>query len=184
VWLDHLSLSRFTDGLVDVTRGATDITVSWCLFRDHDTVMLIGGSVADVGDAEIRVTLHHNRFDGTNQRHPRLRYGRVHAFNNHFRRWGSYGMGISQRGQLRAERNIYEAGDNRSAVIHRVGDDPNDGLVRSVTEWRINNADVQENDRDDVFHPGDVYDFMVEEPNEALRDRIGNGVGWRDVPLP
>lgn len=184
VWVDHVTFEDFTDGLLDVTVGATNVTVSWCRFRDHDKVMLIGSSVDHVEDEAIRVTLHHNWFDGTNQRHPRLRYGKVHVFNNYYRSWGAYGIGASQRGEVRSQRNIFEAGGNRDAITTQVGDDPEAGRVRSDNDRRVNGASISEREADAVFEPGDDYPYVMEAADDALRDRIRGGAGWREVAGP
>ena len=77
VWVHHCSFSDYGDGLIDIKEAATDITVSWSYFTNHDKVMLISASTKDTQDDVIRVTLHHNWFKDTKQRHPRLRFGRV-----------------------------------------------------------------------------------------------------------
>ena len=73
VWVHHCSFSDYGDGLIDIKEAATDITVSWSYFTNHDKVMLISASTKDTQDDVIRVTLHHNWFKDTKQRHPRLR---------------------------------------------------------------------------------------------------------------
>ncbi|CAF1873226.1 BnaC04g56920D [Brassica napus] len=52
--------------------------------------MLIGADPSHVDDRCIRVTVHHCFFDGTRQRQPRLRFGKVHLYNNYTRNWGIY----------------------------------------------------------------------------------------------
>jgi pectate lyase len=183
IWIDHVSLSDFDDGLIDITRAATDVTVSWCRFEDHNKVMLIGASAESTGDVAIRVTLHHNFFDGTSRRHPRLRFGRVHAFNNYLRRWESYGMASSMYGQLLSEHNIFEADESTDAVITQ-DLDPHDGAVESRRDWQLNGAEVDENDTELVFEASDTYAYSLEDANDALRDAIEDGAGRRDVPFP
>jgi pectate lyase len=63
------------DGLLDVTRGSTAVTISNNWFRDHDKVMLLGHDDGYVRDRNMRVTLAFNRF-GPNckQRMPRSDY--------------------------------------------------------------------------------------------------------------
>ena len=48
--------------------------------------MLIGNSdsPAPVTDGKLRVTLHHNEFSDLGQRAPRVRFGKVDAYNNHY----------------------------------------------------------------------------------------------------
>ena len=38
VWIDHCSLSKATDGLIDVTKNSTNVTVSNCYFENHNKV--------------------------------------------------------------------------------------------------------------------------------------------------
>ena len=100
VWVDHDSFSdgdhpdsqsptffgrpfQVHDGELDITKGADLVTVSWSAFREHDKTMLIGSSDTATGDAgKLRVTLHHDLFDGVLERAPRVRFGQVHVFDN------------------------------------------------------------------------------------------------------
>lgn len=175
VWLHHNSFSNYGDGLVDITLQSTDITVSWCKFSHHDKTMLISASVDHTDDTVIEVTLHHNWFTQTEQRHPRLRYGKVHAFNNYFDGWGKYGMGCSQKGQCLSEGNIFEPDDDTDAIVKVVGEDPDYGKVKSVDDWLIGGATVQENGT--VWDPSDHYSYTVETADESLRSDIENSAG-------
>ena len=71
-----------------------------CHFARHDKTMLIGADPTHVGDRCIRVTIHHCFFDGTRQRHPRLRFGKVHLYNNYTRSWGIYAVCASVESQV------------------------------------------------------------------------------------
>ena len=62
--------------------------------------MLIGADPTHVGDRCIRVTIHHCFFDGTRQRHPRVRFGKVHLYNNYTRNWGIYAVCASVESQV------------------------------------------------------------------------------------
>jgi pectate lyase len=184
VWIDHSSFSRFGDGLVDVTRGATDVTISWCRFSEHDKVVLIGASPAHDGDRAIRVTLHHNHFERTGERHPRLRFGKVHAYNNYYEAWGSYGAAASMLGELASEANVYQAGWDRDAIITRSGRDPAAGYARSLGDLLLDGARVHEREPARVFDPREFYASAVEPADEALVGRVARGAGWRDVRMP
>jgi pectate lyase len=138
VWIDH---NRFADqrtrddtqpvyfghryqvhdGLVDITHQSDHVTVSWNQFATHDKVMLIGNSDSATEDRErLRVTLHHNLFDNTGQRTPRVRFGKVHVYNNVYRadRNASYrsSWGAGTESQLYAERNYFHMSASFSPV--------------------------------------------------------------------
>lgn len=73
---------------------------SRCHFSMHDKTMLIGADSSHITDRCIRVTIHHCFFDGTRQRHPRLRFGKVHLYNNYTRNWGIYAVCASVEAQV------------------------------------------------------------------------------------
>ncbi|GJN11460.1 hypothetical protein PR202_ga29655 [Eleusine coracana subsp. coracana] len=117
IWIDRCTLVNYEDGLIDITRQSTDITVSRCHFARHDKTMLIGADPTHVEDRCIRVTIHHCFFDGTRQRHPRLRFGKVHLYNNYTRDWGIYAVCASVKAQIVSHCNIYEAGQSSKTVF-------------------------------------------------------------------
>jgi pectate lyase len=90
-WIDHCTFSDGADtnagshdGMLDVTRGSQYVTISYNRFFNHDKNILIGHSDSETGDTAIKVTLHHNWFDSTIQRNPRVRYATVHCYNNYY----------------------------------------------------------------------------------------------------
>jgi pectate lyase len=87
IWIDHNSLSRGFDGLLDIKRGSDYVTVSWNHTFQHTKNMLLGhddnNGAQDTG--RLKVTYHHNWYDRTPQRNPRVRFGEpVHIFNNYY----------------------------------------------------------------------------------------------------
>jgi pectate lyase len=184
IWIDHCTFGTWYDGQVDITEASTDVTVSWSLFRNHGKVMLIGASPDSTGDTVIRVTVHHNWFDGTEERHPRLRFGRAHVFNNLYTDWLYYAVGSSQLGQVASEANIFDAGEDENAIIIRVGSDTEDGLARSTEDWPLGGATIEENRPEEVFLPSDFYDYVPDAADESLRSAVESRAGWQDVPRP
>ncbi|MET0414516.1 MAG: pectate lyase [Actinoplanes sp.] len=110
VWIDHNEFLPAYDGSLDIKRKSTFVTVSWNHFRGTDKTMLLGHSdnyPADVG--YLRVSYHHNYFEGSNQRHPRVRFGEpVHIFNNYYKNIGLYGIASTENAGVVAEGNYFE----------------------------------------------------------------------------
>ena len=179
VWVDHCSLSHYGDGLIDVTQAATDITVSWSHFFDHDLVMLLGAGVDDTADVDIRVTLHHNYWDQTGNYAPRLRFGRAHLFNNLVARWSDGAASTTMGGQIASEANVFAAGDNVHAIRTSAGADTTPGAARSSGDLLLSGAAVEENDPDTVFHASDLYGYDAEVATSALQDEIASNAGAR-----
>ncbi|MFK4088266.1 polysaccharide lyase family 1 protein [Kribbella sp. NPDC020789] len=150
VWIDHNSFSHGYDGAVDVKRASDYVTVSWNKFFNHDKVGLVGHS--DDNGAEdrgkLRVTYYANWFDGTTQRHPRVRFGNpVHVFNNYYRGNSGYGVASTCDAGVYVERNYFESVAN--TVVSQTGDSPagnvkllNNYLVGSGTPISRNAASV------------------------------------------
>ena len=115
VWIDHNSFSNGADGAVDIKRSSDFATVSWNRFFSHDKTMLLGHSDDNAAEdrGHLRVTYHHNWFDGTNQRHPRVRFGNpVHVYNNYYGNIGSYGVASTLEGGVLVEGNYFENVDD------------------------------------------------------------------------
>lgn len=111
IWIDHNTFSNGYDGAVDIKRGSDFVTVSWNRVFNHDKTMLLGHSddnaSQDVG--HLRVSYHHNWFDGSNQRNPRVRFGNpVHVFNNYYRANGGYGIASTENAGVLVEGNYFE----------------------------------------------------------------------------
>ncbi|GAA2911761.1 pectate lyase [Streptosporangium fragile] len=110
VWIDHNDLSDGYDGLLDIKRESDFVTVSWNHFHHHSKSALVGHSdnyTADIG--KLRVTYHHNYFDGTDQRHPRVRFADpVHVFNNYYRANALYGIASTENAGLLVEGNYFQ----------------------------------------------------------------------------
>ena len=91
IWIDHCAFLDCADGSLDITKGADNITVSWCKFdythdHGHNFAVLIGGSDKDGSDIKrFHVTMHNNWWGkGCRERMPSNRFGLVHLFNNYF----------------------------------------------------------------------------------------------------
>jgi pectate lyase len=91
VWIDHCQLFSDLsepvgtyDGLVDITHASDNVTVSWTHFHDHYDNSLVGHSPDAVLEDtnHLTVTYHHNWFQNIPNHSPRVRFGRVHVFNN------------------------------------------------------------------------------------------------------
>lgn len=119
VWVNHLDLSRFSDRLVNVKNGATDVTLSWIKFHDDDKVMLLNNLTATDAfgnknlfgnydrDSNERVTMHHNYFLNTVQRNPRAQIGISHIYDNLLEDWDLYGMSFSLEARATVEGNMF-----------------------------------------------------------------------------
>ncbi|GAA1033941.1 hypothetical protein GCM10009557_37200 [Virgisporangium ochraceum] len=110
VWIDHNYFTGATDGSLDIKRGSSYVTASWNHFDNTDKTALLGrddeDDAQDVG--RLKVTYHHNWFDSTNQRNPRVRFGdQVHVYNNYYNDTGNYGVASTMNAGVIVEGNYF-----------------------------------------------------------------------------
>lgn len=67
-----------------------------------------------------RLTFHHNYFDQTGSRTPRVRYFDIHMYNNYYNGISTYGIGASVNSNIFSENNYFE-NTNRPMVISMQG---------------------------------------------------------------
>ncbi|GKV21527.1 hypothetical protein SLEP1_g31501 [Rubroshorea leprosula] len=117
VWIDHNTLHDCEDGLLDVTRGSTDVTISNNWFRNQDKVMLLGHDDGYVRDKGIKATVVFNHFGpNCNKRMPRVRHGFAHSYQG----WEQYAIGGSLSPSIISEANCFIAPEGNKEVTSRL----------------------------------------------------------------
>jgi pectate lyase len=91
------------DGSADVKSGSTYVTMSYNHFWDSGKCSLCG--MKDT--AEFFVTYHHNWYDHSDSRHPRIRAASVHIYNNYFDGNAKYGIGVTKASSAFVETNYF-----------------------------------------------------------------------------
>ncbi|GIJ72091.1 pectate lyase family protein [Virgisporangium ochraceum] len=143
VWIDHNDLASGYDGLIDIKRGSDFITVSWNRLHNHDKSMLLGHDDGNASQdtGRLRVTYVHNWFEGTGQRHPRVRFANpVHVLNNYYSNIGSYGVASTMNAGVFVERNYFE--NVSKPTVTQTGDsDP--GNIKVLNNYKVNSGTEQ-----------------------------------------
>ncbi len=91
------------DGAIDVTQTSTYVTVSYVHFIDTGKTSLCGVDETE----EFTATYHHNWFDHSDQRHPLIRLGSVHVYNNYFDGNAMYGVQVDAGSSAFVESNYF-----------------------------------------------------------------------------
>src|SRR6478736_1860081 len=117
IWIDHNEL--FTslatcegagdaafDGMIDVKKGADNITVSYNYMHDHHKVSLNGFSDSD--DQVRHITFDHNLFENIGSRAPLQRHGYSHLLNNYFLNVSTSCVNVRMGGYALVEANYFE----------------------------------------------------------------------------
>ena len=114
VWVHHLDLfygqpgssadQKKGDGTVDMKGDSQYITVDHCHFWDTGKSSLCGMK-SESGPNYM--SYHHNWFDHSDSRHPRVRTMSVHVWNNYFDGVSKYGVGVTYGASAFVDRNYF-----------------------------------------------------------------------------
>lgn len=92
------------DGTIDMKGDSRYLTVSYNHLYDSGKASLCGMK-SETGPNWI--TYHHNWFDHSDSRHPRIRTMSVHVFNNYFDGNAKYGVGAAYQSEAFVENNYF-----------------------------------------------------------------------------
>jgi pectate lyase len=181
VWVDHCDISNGSDGNLDVVDASDFVTISWTKFsysgtsRDHRYSNLIGdddNATADAG--KLGVTYHHCWWaDRVQERMPRVRYGRVHLFNN---LWTASGneqcVQLGTNGNIRMENNVFIGVDN---PINTTDYNPGSGSVSQTGNVYASTSGSTAT-RGTAWTPSSItgYTYTLE-PTSGLETAVRNG---------
>lgn len=114
IWIHHLDLFYGStgidddqvkgDGTIDIKGDSKYVTVSYNHLWDCGKASL-SGMKKETGPNWI--TYHHNWFDHTDSRHPRIRTMSIHIYNNYFDGIAKYGVGATSRSNAFVENNYF-----------------------------------------------------------------------------
>ena len=106
VWIDHCEFARLGDGQVDVRKDSTNVTVSWCVLRDHNKTLGVGWT----DNVVTTLTLHHLWFSNTHQRNGSIdNVALCHVYNCLLEGVSSYGMASRGASQLLVEHSVFDS---------------------------------------------------------------------------
>lgn len=92
------------DGSCDIKDQSTNVTISYNHFQNTGKSSLCGMK----SETEFYVTYHHNWFEKAGSRHPRVRTGTVHVYNNYFDHVYSAGIAATMGSDVFVEANYFE----------------------------------------------------------------------------
>ena len=190
------------DGSMDM-KWSQYVTVSYNEFVGCHKTSLVGGRADQFQD---NITYHHNWFNGTESRNPRVRNAHVHSFNNLFTDNAEYGICASYNSKVFSECNYFErtksplyainmGKDAYSGTIKSFGDvfddcQPDEKLAYQIIENRTDAPDIANlidgGEKYDNFDLN-LYDYEVQSPADAKADiqkyagRMKKGIGT-DTP--
>ncbi len=170
VWVDHCTFVDCDDGNLDISHAADWITVSWCYFyytnpaNTHRFSNLVGHSDNNAGEdtGKLHVTYHHNWWGQlVHERMPRVRFGRVHVFNNYYHAPGNNNcIRAAIASEILVENNYFDTVKNVWELYRTEG---TDGKVFATNNIEVNTTWSAGSDSSSIQIPG--TDILSSEVN-------------------
>ena len=168
------------DGALDCKKS-NYVTFSYNHFWDNGKCNLLGLSEKST---DLYITYHHNWYDHSDSRHPRVRYYSAHVYNNYYDGNAKYGIGTSEQSSVFAENNYFRAVAKPILTNHQgtdamgdgTFDDPNGGITKACgnvfTEKPANFSFITQKDNATSF---DAY--VVDNPTDLIPNTVKSLVG-------
>lgn len=118
------------DGSIDMKYRSTRISIAYNHFFDSGKVMGCGGTTGE--DVNLLITYHHNWFDHTDSRCPRLHYTTAHVYNNYYDGVPVYSIGNTTESNAFVEGNYFR-NCKRPLMISGQGTDAYDSKTGTYT---------------------------------------------------
>lgn len=107
------------DGALDCKKS-NYVTFSYNHFWDNGKCNLLG--LSEGGPDKYYITYHHNWYDHSDSRHPRVRYYSAHVYNNYYDGNAKYGVGSTLGSSVFVENNYFR-NTNKPMMISQQGTD-------------------------------------------------------------
>jgi pectate lyase len=193
IWFDHDDISDGTDGNLDITHACDFITVSWTKFHyssartdstgsdstganGHRFSNLVGHSDSNASEdtGHLTITWHHDWWaDYVVERQPRVRFGRVHVFNNLYTSTSdNYCIGVGVGANLRTENNVFVG---VKTPIDTADYSDATSAIRSTGNVYPGAAPPDLN-ASSVFDPASIYTYTADD-TAGLQAAIQSGAG-------
>jgi len=162
------------DGSCDIKKNSSFITISYNHFWDSGKSSLCGLDET----VEYFVTYHHNWFDHSDSRHPRLRLATAHIYNNYYDGNSKFGVGAACGCSAFVEANVFRNCKNPMLISGQGSDSgyfsgEDGGMIKAYNNI-VNNA------ASFIYHTQNGYSFdayMANSRNEVVPSSYATVVG-------
>lgn len=176
VWIDHVRFSLISDGHIDI-KNSQNVTLSWNRFEGLNPAVC--GSQHHYTNAIVdsRVTLHHNVWNKTSGRNPKLDGAatRAHLYNNLWQDITYFSINARDGAQARIEGNFFA---NSARPHWNTGTGLLDAPAGSNRYTGVSATDPYKQTGDRVFGDLSMYSFVLD-PVDQIPARLSAGAGPR-----
>nr|WP_315216498.1 hypothetical protein [uncultured Duganella sp.] len=148
--IENGKIKQCHDGALDVKNASDFVTVSNNRFELHEKNNLIGSSDdRTTDDGHLTVTFNNNHYLNIGERAPRVRFGKVHIYNNYFQ--GSrthaiykhqYSIGVAYKAKIISSNNAFEIAGASSCpdIVKNPGSSSKPGAITDTGSLLNGNA--------------------------------------------
>jgi len=177
IWIDHCTISATSDELIGISHASEYITLSWNHFHTQDKTVLIGHSDSNASEdtGHLKVTLHHNYFNGTIQRNPRVRFSFLcHVYNNYYNANPSYGVVSACDAYVLVEGNYFRNVPYPTLCIN-YSDTPSGWLIQR-NNYAVGSGPYEVNPPPVMPEPSAYYSYTLD-PAASVMSIVTAGAG-------
>jgi pectate lyase len=151
VWIDHNTITRMNDGLIDSRKDTTFLTVSWNVLADNNKSFGIGWT----DNTTARMTIHHNWIRDTNIRNPSTdNVAYAHLYNNYLQDVRSNGNHARANTKMVLENSYFQ---NVKDPYYR-----DDNAQLRQTGSIVVNSSGQQETGGSAFNPSTYYTYALD----------------------
>ncbi|GAA2601821.1 hypothetical protein GCM10010435_96450 [Winogradskya consettensis] len=152
VWIDHNTITRMNDGLIDSRKDTSYLTVSWNVLASENKAFGIGWT----DNVTARMTIHHNWIRDTNQRNPSVdNVAYAHLYNNYLQNVTSYGNLSRGATKLVLENSYF------SNVVNPYYNDTSAAQLKQSGSIVVNSSGKQQTNGS-AFTPSTFYAYTLD----------------------
>ncbi|GAA1000061.1 hypothetical protein GCM10009555_102250 [Acrocarpospora macrocephala] len=156
VWIDHNTIARMNDGLIDSRKDTSYLTVSWNVLSNNNKAFGIGWTE----NVTSRMTIHHNWIHDNNSRNPSTdNVAYAHLYNNYLQNITGYGNYSRGATKMVIENSYY---DNVRDPYYR--DDA--AQLRQSGSVVVNSTGQQETGGS-AFTPSSFYSYTLDPASQV-----------------
>ncbi|MCG5219720.1 RICIN domain-containing protein [Streptosporangium soli] len=156
IWIDHNTITRMNDGLIDSRKDTSYLTVSWNVLAENNKSFGIGWTE----NVTSRMTIHHNWIRATNQRNPSTdNVAYAHLYNNHLQNVTGYGNYARGATKMVIENSYY---DNVKDPYYR-----DDAAQLRQTGSIVVNSEGQQETGGSAFTPSSFYSYTLDPASQV-----------------
>ena len=176
VWIDHVRFNLISDGHVDI-QDSQNVTLSWNRFDGVNPAVCGNQHHYTSAIVNSRVTLHHNFWNKTSGRNPKLDGAntRAHLYNNHWLDTTYFAINAGDSAQAKVEGNFFA---NARRPHWNAGGGLLDAPLASNRYTGVSATDAYRHTGARVFDDLLLYPYRLD-PADQIPAQLGAGAGPR-----